>query len=124
MLAWVLGTPFPAPPAQVWLALHSGAVPALGNELKGWAGGDRLKVSAADFTAPASAGASGRERRNSRALLLGAASGDQSAMSFGLWDSASGGNLILAGVIANGTAVIKAGDPPVFLTGDLSLTVL
>jgi hypothetical protein len=122
VLAWLLGTAFPAPPAQLWLALHSGAQPALGNEIKGWAGGDRIRVAAADFAAPQAAAAGGRERLNSKALLLGAHSSPQTVVSFGLWDAATGGQLLMAGDVSPDVTV-KAGDPAVFLTGDLALRV-
>jgi len=122
VLAWLLGTSFPAPPAQVWLALHSGAQPALGNEIKGWAGGDRIRVNSSDFAAAANAAAGGRERLNSKALLLGVHSSPQTVESFGLWDAATGGNLLIGGDVSP-DATVKAGDPPVFLTGDLALRV-
>jgi len=122
VLAWLLGTAFPAPPAQVWLALHSGPQPALGNEIKGWAGGDRIRVAASDFSAAANATGGGRERLNSKALLLGVHTSPQTVQSFGLWDAASGGNLLLAGDV-NPDVTVTAGDPPVFLTGDLALRV-
>jgi hypothetical protein len=122
LLAWLLGTPFPEPPADAWLALHSGAQPDLGNEIKGWAGGDRIRVTAADFAAAHQGEMGCRERVNSRALLLGVHSSSQTVQSFGLWDAAIDGNLLLGGDVDPGVTV-NAGDPPVFLTGDLALRV-
>jgi hypothetical protein len=122
VLAWLLGTPFPEPPADAWLALHSDPEPDLGNEIKGWAGGDRIRVTAADFAAAQAADASGRERLNSRALLLGIHISPQTVQSFGLWDAATDGNLLLGGDV-NPVVTVNAGDPPVFLTGDLALRV-
>ena len=120
VLSWLLGTAFPAPPAQLWLALHSDENPAAGNEIKGWAGGDRLRVSAADFGAAVNATGGGRQRSNNRALLLGAGSSAQLVKAFGLWDAATGGALLLSGDVGPDVTV-AAGDPPVFLTGDLVL---
>jgi hypothetical protein len=120
MLSWVLGSPFPAPPGQVWLALHSDAVPSLSNEITGWAGGDRVRVTAADFTAPANATGGGRERVNNKAMLLGIHRVTQTVKSFGLWDAATGGQLLLSGDVLP-DVVVNAGDPPCFFSGDLSL---
>jgi hypothetical protein len=123
VLNWLLGAPFPVPPAEVWLALHSDEAPALANEIKGWAGGDRIRVSSTDFTAAANAAAGGRERLNAKALLLGVHSATQVVKSFGLWDASTGGALLLAGDVGPDVTV-QAGDPPVFLTGDLALRVI
>lgn len=122
LLLWLLGEPFPAPPQELWLALHHGPQPTLVNEIHGWAGGDRLRVSRADFHAPA-AGGGGSELRNSRALMLGMTNTAQAVESFGLWSAAVDGTLLLPGAVPPGT-VIAAGDPPVFLTGDLALQVV
>lgn len=123
MLAWLLGTAFPAAPAELWLALHHDDQPSAANEITGWAGGDRLRVSAADFSAPVDGSGGGRERRNSRALMLGARSSAQAVKSFGLWTAASGGTLLLSGDVGPDVTV-AAGDPAVFLTGDLVLRVV
>jgi len=123
VLDWLLGVPFPAPPTEVWLALHSEDAPTLGNEIKGWAGGDRIRISAADFAAVANAAGGGRERLNAKALLLGIHSANQTVKAFGLWNASTGGALLLAGDVGPDVTV-RAGDPPVFLTGDLSLRVI
>jgi hypothetical protein len=123
VLDWLLGVPFPAPPREVWLALHSDQTPSLSNEIKGWAGGDRIRVSSTDFAAVANAAAGGRERLNAKALLLGIHGAAQTVKSFGLWDASTGGALLLAGDVGPDVTV-RAGDPPVFLTGDLSLRVI
>lgn len=123
VLAWLLGTPFPEPPKEVWLALHSEPQPTAANEIVGWAGGDRLLVSAADFQAPENAPGGGRQRINSRALLLGSHATRQAVKSFGLWTAARGGQLLIGGEVGPDAAV-GAGDPPIFLTGDLSLRVV
>lgn len=123
LLDWVLGTAFPAPPAALYLSLHNGAVPTSANQITGWAGGDRLQVKASDFAAATTAATGGRQRLNSRALLLGAHSSSQSVVSFALWDAASGGNLLISGDVAPDVTV-KAGDPPVFLGGDLALSAI
>ena len=123
LLAWVLGTAFPAPPAALWLSLHSGAVPTGANQITGWSGGDRVQVQASDFAAATTATGGGRQRLNSRALMLGAHSSSQSVVSFALWDAATGGNLLLSGDVAPDVTV-NAGDPPVFLSGDLALSAV
>ena len=123
VLNWLLGTPFPAPPAEVWLALHSGDQPTLANEIRGWAGGDRLLLHKSDFAAPTTLGTIGRERVNAKALMLGIHSTAQTVKSFGLWDGAVNGTLLLAGAV-DPDVVIAAGDPPVFLSGYLSLRAI
>ena len=120
LLNWVLGTPFPPPPSGLWLALHSGAVPTAGNEILTWAGGSRLQVSGPDFAAATTAPTGGRRRLNARALMLGASPTTQAVSSFALWDAATGGNILLTGDVVP-DATVSAGDPPVFLTGDLAL---
>lgn len=127
ILNWILGSPFPEPPKEIYLALHSGEQPALANEIKGWAGGDRLRVASADFRAADNTAAgpgSGRERRNSRALMLGVHRQEQTVQSFGLWDAAVDGQLLIGGRLAAGAMVIAAGNPPLFLIDDLALQVL
>lgn len=120
LLNWVLGAPFPAPPSGRWLSLHSGPVPTAGNEITSWAGGSRLAISPADFAASSTAPTGGRQRLNARALLLGSSPTNQAVASFALWDAATGGNLLLTGDVVP-DATVSAGDPPVFLTGDLAL---
>jgi hypothetical protein len=120
LLDWLLGTAFPTPPEQLYLAVHSGPSPSLDNEISGWAGGDRLRVTASDFAPAADAAGDGRQRSNSRALLLGIHTLPQTIASFGLWDAATGGNLILNGVI-DPVVELEAGNPPVFLVGALAL---
>lgn len=121
LLGWVLGTPFPAPPTELWLSLHSAAVPAAGNQINGWTGGNRLRLAAADFAAATAAPGGGRQRLNARALMLGVAAADQPVASFAIWTAATGGQLLLSGDVTPDVTV-KAGDPPVFLVGDLALT--
>lgn len=120
LLNWVLGASFPAPPAGVWLALHSGAVPSAENEITAWAGGSRLRLSPGDFAAASNAATGGRERLNSRALLLGQSSSSQNVASFALWDAATGGQILLTGDVVP-DVIVNAGDPPIFLSGDLAL---
>lgn len=120
VLNWLLGTAFPAPPAQLWLALHSDDAPASGNEIKGWAGGDRVRIAAADFGPIGHAPGGGRERVNARAILLGVHAATQTVKSFGLWDAPTGGNLLLSGDVTP-DCTVAAGDPPCFFSGDLSL---
>ena len=120
VLNWVLGEAFPAPPSAIWLSLHSGAVPTAGNEISAWAGGSRLRMFPSDFAAASTAPTGGRRRLNARALLLGAPASSQQVASFAVWDAATGGNILLTGDVVP-DATVNAGDPPVFLTGDLSL---
>ena len=123
LLAWLLGAPFPAPSAQTWLALHDGDQPAAVNEIKGWAGGDRLLISADDFSAPTAAPGGGRQRVNTRALLLGVHSAAQTVRSFALWNAPVGGSFLVGGAVSPALTV-QVGDPPVFLTGCLALRSL
>jgi hypothetical protein len=90
MLDWLLGTAFPAPPTEVWLALHRDAAPVAGNQINGWAGGDRVRLQPSDFTPASNASGGGRERVNARAVLLGVHATTQTVKSFGLWDAATG----------------------------------
>jgi hypothetical protein len=123
ILEWMLGKPFPAPPSQLWLSLHSDANPSSANEIQGWAGGDRLRLNASDFSGTANAPGGGRERLNVKALLLGINGFTQQVKSFGLWDAAAGGSLLLSGDISPDVQV-TAGDPPCFFSGDLSLRAI
>lgn len=120
LLGWVLGTPFPAPPSAIWLSLHSGEVPSAGNEIVTWNGGSRLRLTGPDFAAATTAPTGGRQRLNARAFMLGASPSSQQVKSFALWDAASGGTILLTGDVVPDVTV-NAGDPPVFLTGDLAL---
>lgn len=121
LLAWVLGNPFPAPPTALWLSLHNAPVPTLGNQINGWAGGDRLQLTATDFAAASAAPEGGRQILNARALMLGPQMVPQTIASFAIWDAATGGNLVLSGDVVP-DATVNPGDPPVFLSGDLALT--
>jgi len=120
MLDWLLGKPFPAPPAELWLALHTDALPTVSNQVIGWAGGDRVRLTTSDFTPPSDAPGGGRERVNVRAVLLGVHTMTQTVKSFGLWNAAVEGELLLRGDIAP-DVVVAAGDPPCFFSGALSL---
>lgn len=121
VLSWLFGTAFPAPPAQLWLALHSDEAPAAGNEIKGWAGGNRIRVATTDFSVAVGV-AGGRQRSNNKAMMLGVHTAEQTVKAFGLWTDGTAGTLVLTGDV-NPNGVIRAGDPPVFLVGDLILRV-
>lgn len=123
LLGWLLGSPFPDPPVQTWLALHASGSPTADNEIKGWAGGDRLQVTEADFAAPTTAEGGGRKRVNSRAILLGVHDNVQTIESFALWDAPVGGSIVLTGAI-DPSVTVQPGDPPIFLSGCLSLRSL
>ena len=123
ILAWLLGTTFPAPPAETWLSLHSDESVGLATQISSWSGGDRVRLTNADFGAVSSTGDGGRARVNIRALAFGSHTSDQTVRAFGLWDAASGGNLLLVGGIVP-DVTIRAGDPPIFLTGDFELKAL
>lgn len=122
LLNWVFGTAFPPPPSQLWLSLHSDEEPSAGNEIVTWSGGSRLRVSGPDFAAATAAPTGGRRRLNARALMLGSSPSSQAPRSFALWDAATGGTILITGDVAP-DATVNAGDPPVFLTGDLAIEV-
>lgn len=121
LLRWLLGTPFPAPPAALWMSLHRQPVPAAANEVKGWGGGDRIPVGPADFAAIQNATDTGKLMRNQRALLFGIHGTNQRLESFALWDASASGNLVAWGVLVT-PLDLAAGDPPVFMTGQLVVT--
>ncbi|MCE2836703.1 MAG: hypothetical protein LW834_07045 [Cyanobium sp. 49614_E6] len=121
VLSWLFGTAFPAPPAQLWLALHGDETPTAGSEIKGWSGGNRIRVVTTDFGTITTA-SGGRQRVNTRAFIFGVHTIEQAVKSFALWDATSAGNIQLIGDV-NPNGVIRISDPPVFLAGDLSLRV-
>lgn len=123
ILAWLLGSPFPAPPRETWLSLHSSETVDGTTEIKGWTGGNRIKLSNADFAAVATTSDGGRARVNIRALAFGAHANDQTVRAFGLWDDPAGGSLLLVGGVVP-DVTIRAGDPPIFLTSDFTLKAL
>lgn len=123
ILAWLLGTAFPAPPRETWLSLHSSESVDGTTEIRGWSGGDRIRLTAADFGAVSSTSDGGRARVNLRALAFGAHANDQTVRAFGLWDDPAGGNLLLVGGVVP-DVTIRAGDPPIFLTNDFTLKAL
>lgn len=123
ILAWLLGTPFPAPPRETWLSLHASETVDSSTEIKGWSGGTRIQLTNADFGVVTGTSDGGRVRINIRALAFGAHASDQTVRAFGLWDDPAGGNLLLVGGIVP-DVTIRAGDPPIFLTNDFALKAL
>jgi len=124
-LLWLLGEPFLAPPAGCFLALHFEEIPAAENQINGWAGGDRVLLRRDDFGNAdpnyeyTDGGITPARIANTRAIQFGVHANDQAPLSFALWDAATGGSIIFSGGLED--EVLKAGNPPIFLVGELVL---
>lgn len=123
-LNWLRGTPFPAPPSVVYVSLHSGVPPSLANEVSNLFGG-RVLLAPADLAAPVWMNGvvnTVREIVNTKGVVYGLASTGVTLAGFALWDAASNGNLLISGSVTP-SAAVSAGDPAVFLVGDLKVRI-
>jgi hypothetical protein len=122
LLKWMLGTPMPAPPAALHMALHSQAQAAIGNDVSGQLGG-RVLLDPAWFGAPKPAvGVDATEITNSQAIVFGNAVTALSIKSFAIWDASSNGNLLFHGDVIPDVQ-LRAGDPAIFSPGDVIIRV-
>ena len=124
-LLWLLGEPFLAPPAGCFLALHFEEIPTAENQINGWAGGDRVLLRRDDFgnvdlnCEYTTGGMAPAKIANTRAIQFGVHVNSQTPLSFALWDAATGGSIIFSGGLEE--EVLEAGNPPIFLVGELVL---
>jgi hypothetical protein len=125
-LRWLKGIAFPAPPAQLWLALHRALPASSGNEV-----GSRVLVDPVELGEPRAASrdplpqvpfvpGNGELRDltnlvdiNSDLLLS-----DEILVGFSFWDAASGGTLVVRGALQE-SVTVAAGDVFVLRPGQL-----
>lgn len=123
-LQWFKGTAFPPPPGSLYLSIHAGPEPDLGNEVSALAGG-RIQVLSSWFSSPRwlnDVVDGTREIVNNRALIFGLATGPADVESFALWEAETGGTAFISGDVIPDVTVVE-GDPVVFLTGAFSIRV-
>lgn len=124
VLNWLRGNTFPAPPANLYLSLHSDTVAGSNAEVSADLGGriaiDQQFLSSPTFLDGQTSGT--RQIVNSQAFLSGLAGTTVQVKSFAIWDAASGGNRLIYGTV-NPEVTVQAGDPAIFLQGDLSLRI-
>lgn len=124
VLNWLKGQAFPSPPAALYLGFHSDGLAAIEAEVSANLGG-RITVTGADFGNTRwlnNIDGGTRELVNSRAFVTGLADAQVQVLSFALWSAVDGGFRYLRGTV-NPVATVLAGDPAVFLQGDLSLRI-
>lgn len=124
VLNWLKGQAFPSPPATLHLGFHSNADATVEAEVSANLGG-RIAISGDFFGSPRWLnGIDGgtRELVNSRAFVTALADAQVEVLSFALWSAAEGGFRYLRGTVSPAVTV-AAGDPAVFLQGDLSLRI-
>ncbi len=124
VLNWLKGQAFPSPPSVLHLGFHSDALAAIEAEVSANLGG-RIAITGVDFGNTRwlnNIDGGTRELVNSRAFVTGLADAQVQVLSFGLWSAASSGFRYLRGTVDPGVTVL-AGDPAVFLQGDLSLRI-
>lgn len=118
IMNWFRGTAMPTAPATVWVALFNGDPGEAGS------GGTevtttirvagRVAVPFGTITANAIA--------NSGIVDFGSAAGAATVNNFGLFDAATGGNLLCKGALTTARSV-AIGNSVTFATGTLSLTI-
>jgi hypothetical protein len=127
-LNWLRGTAFPAAPAELWLALHSGTPAASGNEV-----GNRVLVPISKLGTPRNGSREPlpqdpwvpgngelREITNIEVINSDLLVDDSRLGAFSFWDAAAGGTLILRGRLQQEVSVF-AGDVFTLEPGDLLL---
>lgn len=124
-LQWLRGIPFPPPPAQLWMSLHSDVDATAGADVSSVLGG-RAKVNQEFLSEPLfldgeSSGT--RQIVNLKAALSQLAAADVAINSFALWNAQIGGIRLLIGTVTP-TAEVRAGDPAVLLQGALSIRMI
>jgi hypothetical protein len=125
-LNWLRGTAFPAPPAELWLALHSGTPAVEGNEV-----GGRVLVEVADLGTPRSGSREPlpqdpwvpgngelREITNINVINSDLLVDGSRLVAFSFWDAFTGGTLLLRGRLQQEVSVF-AGDVFTLKPGDL-----
>lgn len=126
LLNWHRGTAAPAPPARIYISLHS-ALPGpdgTQNDVTASVAGARGSIIAASWSAPTSIQQGAdliHEISNTAVVSLSAsAAGAATVTYFGCWDAAVGGNFLQYGVLTN-PLTIAVGDVVRFAVGGLTL---
>jgi len=126
LLNWHRGTAMPAPPATIYISLHSTLPGANGTQgdVTAAVAGARGSIAAANWSAPTSVQAGdilSFESSNTAVVTLSASAVGAATVSyFGCWDAATGGNFLEYGVLTNPLA-IAIGDVVRFAVGGLIL---
>ncbi len=121
-LNWFKGQPFPPPPAELWMSLHSDVEATDSADVSAALGG-RIRVPQDFLSEPIylDGETSGtRQIVNTRSALSDLATADAFIASFALWDSPSGGIRLISGTVTPATQVLN-GDPAILLQGELSI---
>lgn len=123
LINWCRGTAFPAPPANVYISLHTAAPGKTGVAECSDATYARVAVptTAAEWDAPATSGDS-RITANTNIITFPALTAGVTISHVGQWDALSGGNFIRGGALTAPVA-FSAGESPNFPVGDLDLAV-
>lgn len=127
ILNWLLrNQAMPAPPSELWIALHSGSTPTVANEVTASVGG-RVRVDASFFTSvPAPVvGVTAMELINTRAISFGTAQVALNVFTFTLWTTQAGtvdAELMMSGDVIPDVA-LRVGDPALFSIGDFIVRV-
>ena len=118
---WLAGNAMPAAPAACYVGLFNGNPKTSGAEVTNTIhSGGRVAIA---FDAIANDGVD-NEITNSAEVDFGQAAGDVANLDYvGIFDAASGGNLLFSKVLPGGPFAVAAGTPVKFLTGDLTFTI-
>ncbi len=118
---WLAGNAMPAAPAACDVGLFNGNPKASGAEVSATIrAAGRVAV---PFDAIANDGVD-NEITNSADVDFGLADGDVANLDYvGIFDVASGGNLLFSKALPGGPFAVAAGTPIKFLTGDLTFTI-
>lgn len=122
----VLGGPDYVRPATVYVSLHTADPTDAGGGAEATGSGYARKSVTNNATNwPAATGTTPTTKSNGTEIAFAAATGDWSAAAnmthFGLWDAASGGNLLIKGALGTAKPVLN-GDTPTIAAGALSWT--
>jgi hypothetical protein len=118
---WLAGNAMPAAPAACYVALFNGSPKASGVDVTTTIrAAGRVAIT---FDAIANDGVD-NEITNSTDVDFGQAAGDVANLDYvGIFDAASGGNLLFSKALPGGPFAVAAGTPIKFLTGDLTFTI-
>jgi len=118
---WLAGNAMPTAPAACYVGLFNGNPKTSGAEVSDTINaGGRVAIT---FDAIANDGVD-NEITNSADVDFGQAAGDVANLDYvGIFDAASGGNLLFSKALPGGPFAVAAGTPIKFLTGDLTFTI-
>ena len=118
---WLAGNAMPAAPAACYVALFNGNPKTSGAEVTDTINaGGRVAIT---FDVIADDGVD-NEITNSADVDFGEAGSDVANLDYvGIFDAASGGNLLFSKALPGGPFAVATGTPIKFLTGDLTFTI-